>query len=565
MKKLTLALMISGVLAGCASFPDDYKKPVGAQDVRAQKADEWSKIPAITFVQSNAGVPIRKYDDVPAAVRAKKIDIKFDRIAQPTLSDVVFALGQQGFRLVSRLGDDTMKKPWTIQGNESNVGDVLDDIGATYNIAFEFHNGSVYLLESNKFSASLPQHKEFMDGVAKALKDMGATDIRADILSGLVYYSAKPEQAEYIADYLNTIAKNAAMVTLQVAVLTVSSNRGLNQGFDWSQFSIGTGHGGLRNNMSSLLGSGSGTNGTSGGGVSQPSSSSTTNGGVTSTNNSTTTGSTSTTSGSSSSVSDAVGTVAGSVASTATQLVTGSLLSFTGSSGLGYQLSTNSFSLSAAISALSTYGTARTEQNVIMGTLSGMPVKINSGDDIPYVKSIGAATAAGGATTGSSQTDTIKSGLKLDVTPSFDAADGTVITTVKVDMSALVGWVQLSAGQNLGTLSQPQMKNLGFENVGRLEAGDTLILGGVTYDQSSDNYTNVPGLESMPLGSKNTTSTKTAMYIVVRPTVVMFTPKANELNAKLALIQAQEKADQQMADEAAKAGGKPGAAVKGDH
>ncbi|WP_080416074.1 type II secretion system protein GspD [Burkholderia ubonensis] len=541
MKKLTLALMISSALAGCASFPDHYDKPLGTADIQAQKADEWSTLPAVTFVQSNAGVAVRKYNQIPESIRSKPIKLEFARAAVPTLNDVVFALGQQGYRLVSRLGDNTLKQPWTVRSVSGTVGEVLDDISATYNIASEYRNGSVYLVESNKFSASLPQHKEFMDNVAKALKDLGATDVRTDMMAGLVYYNAKPEIAEYLEEYLNTIAKNAAMLTLQVAVLTVGMDRDINLGFDWAKFAVMRGSGGMRSDLSSIFNNTNSNNGLSDGTNSGSNGNTGSNNGANNGSNGSNNGSNS---NGSTSLGDAVNDVTNAATSTAKKLVTGSLLSYAGAEGFGFKFANNAFSLTAALKALSTYGNARTEQNVLLGTLSGMPVKINSGDDIPYVKSIGSTTASGGSTQGSSQTDIIKSGLKLEVTPNFDAADGTVVTTVKVDMSTLVGFRELSAGTNLGTMSQPQMKNLGFENVGRLHAGETIIVGGITYDQLSNNYTNFPGMEKLPLGSKAEKVTRNAMYIVVRPTVVIFTPKANELNAKLRAMEAAAAAGQ---------------------
>ncbi|KVP16986.1 hypothetical protein WJ84_01555 [Burkholderia ubonensis] len=533
--------MISSALAGCASFPDHYDKPLGTADIQAQKADEWSTLPAVTFVQSNAGVAVRKYNQIPESIRSKPIKLEFARAAVPTLNDVVFALGQQGYRLVSRLGDNTLKQPWTVRSVSGTVGEVLDDISATYNIASEYRNGSVYLVESNKFSASLPQHKEFMDNVAKALKDLGATDVRTDMMAGLVYYNAKPEIAEYLEEYLNTIAKNAAMLTLQVAVLTVGMDRDINLGFDWAKFAVMRGSGGMRSDLSSIFNNTNSNNGLSDGTNSGSNGNTGSNNGANNGSNGSNNGSNS---NGSTSLGDAVNDVTNAATSTAKKLVTGSLLSYAGAEGFGFKFANNAFSLTAALKALSTYGNARTEQNVLLGTLSGMPVKINSGDDIPYVKSIGSTTASGGSTQGSSQTDIIKSGLKLEVTPNFDAADGTVVTTVKVDMSTLVGFRELSAGTNLGTMSQPQMKNLGFENVGRLHAGETIIVGGITYDQLSNNYTNFPGMEKLPLGSKAEKVTRNAMYIVVRPTVVIFTPKANELNAKLRAMEAAAAAGQ---------------------
>ena len=354
------------------------------------------------------------------------------------------------------------------------------------------------------------------------------------MLSGLVYYNAKPEVATYLEEYLNTISKNAAMVTLQVAVLTVGVDREINLGFDWAKSAVMRGSGGMRSDLSSIFNDSNGTsnNGGLGNGTGGSNGSNGTNG-----NN----GSNGTNNNGSSSLGGAVTDVTNAATSTAKQLVKGSLLSFAGAQGFGFKFANDAFSLTAALKALSTYGNARTEQNVLLGTLSGMPVKINSGDDIPYVKSIGSTTASGGSTQGSSQTDIIKSGLKLEVIPNFDASDGTVMATVKVDMSTLVGFRELSAGTNLGTMSQPQMKNLGFENVGRLNAGETIIVGGITYDQLSNNYTNFPGMEKVPLGSKAEKVTRNAMYIVVRPTVVIFTPKANELNAKLHALQMADK------------------------
>lgn len=508
MKKLTLAMLISASLAGCASFPDNYEKPLKTEDVAQQMQDAWSSLPSVTYVQSNTGVVVRKYNDIPAELRAKKLSLSFTAGVQTTLNDAVFAVSAQGLRVVSRLSEDTLKKAWVIRQFEATLGDFLDELSANYNIAVEHRNGTLYLVESNRFSASLPQHKEFLDNVAKALKEMGATDTRPDVLSGMVYYTAKPDVASYIEEYLDAISKNAAMVTLQVAVLTVGVNRDVNLGFDWAKFAVQRGSGGMRSQVGSILGDSSAT-------TSVP-----------------TTG---------------TGGTTGNAVADAAAAVTGSLLSFSGSEGFGYKFANDAFSLTAALKALSTYGTARTEQNVVLGTLSGLPVKINSGNDIPYVKSIGASTTSGGSTQGSSETETIKSGLKLEVTPNFDASDGSVVTSVKVDMSTLVGFRELSAGLNLGTLSQPEMQNLGFENVGRLSAGETIIVGGITYDQLSNNYNNFPGMEKMATGSKAEKVNRSAIYIVVRPTVVIFTPKANELNAKLRAAQAVAQAPQVVA------------------
>ena len=69
-----------------------------------------------------------------------------------------------------------------------------------------------------------------------------------------------------------------------------------------------------------------------------------------------------------------------------------------------------------------------------------------------------------------------------------------------------------------------------------MRAGETIVVGGITYDQLSNNFTNLPGFEKLPTGSKASTTTKHAIYIVVRPTVVIFTKNAAELNRRAAQL-----------------------------
>lgn len=494
MKKLTLTLIASAVLAGCSSFPSNYEKPLEAPDLVQEKADDWSNLPAVTFVQSTTGVVVRKYNKVPEAVLDKRITINVQGNVQLTLHELAKVLSTQGIKVsAALLGDDSRKQLWAARHFDGTLAELLDSLTTNHNIAVEHRSGMTYLVEGNRFSASLPQHMEFLEQVATALDKMGATDVRTDVLSGQVYFVAKPNVADYIEEYLTAIAKNSAMVTLQVAVLTVGMNRDVNLGFDWAKLAAQRGTGPMRADVGSILKSSTNVVASTPGSAANPS----------------------------------------DTTSAVQQVLTGSMLSFSGSDGFGYKFANNAFSMTAALKALSLYGNARTEQNVVLGTLSGLPVKITSGNDIPYVKSVGAATAAGGGTSGTSQTDIIKSGLTLNLTPNFDATDGTVTTSIKVDMSTLVAFRELSAGQSLGTLSQPEMQKLEFENVGRLNAGETIIVGGITYDQVSNNYTNFPGMESKATGSKTEKVNRNAIYIVVRPTVVIFTPDAQALSAKL--------------------------------
>lgn len=496
MKKLTLSLVAASVLAGCSAFPEDYKRDVGVSDIREQYDEVWSADPAIQYVQSASGASVSKHFTLPSKVANRKLVLNFAPGARVTLGDLISVMRKQGFKVVSRLGDHASDQ-LLIRKFDGTLGDFVDELSHVQNIAYEFRNGILFVQDANRYSVSLPQHEELLAQVAKSLTEMGATDVRTDLLAGMVHFAAKPDISAYVSEYLDRIAENSAMVRLQIAVVTVGLNRNMDRGLDWGS-------------LAARFGTKDLSPGNTGSAQFNPN-------------------------------------AGGSALSEA--MLMGQSVAFNGAAGIGYVFNSASFSLTAAIRALSTFGDARTEQNVVLDTVSGMPVRISSGNDIPYVKSIGSSTSSGGSISGSTQTEVIRSGLELQVTPNFDSADNSVITTVKVNMSSLVGFRELQAGNNLGTLSQPEMQNLEFENVGRLRAGETIVVGGITYDQLSTNYTGLPFLEDLPLGSKAEKIDKKAIYIVVRPTVVIFTRNAKELTEK----EAQRQASRQRAAQAQQA------------
>lgn len=501
MKKLLLPLMITAALAGCASFPDNYDKNMTMPEVVNNMPDGWNQLPPLTYRPSKTGVVVRKFNEIPLEVAKRPLDFTLKPGEAFTLDDVLYSLRVQGIRVVSRLGTETAAKPWLTYSFKGTLGEFVEELTLTENVSFEYRNGVIFLTESSRYASALPQHKEYMAQITDALKAMGGTDVRGDVASGTVYYAAKPDVADYLKDYLAKIASNSAMINLQVAVLTVGLHKDKNLGFDWSTLAVQTGRRGMAPGVT-------GGSGTSMGNLDPVATTGTGIGIGTGTGTGTGAGT-------------GTGTGTGGAVAEAAKVALGSMLGFSGAEGFAYRFRNDTFSLTAAIKALSTYGNARTEQNVILSTLSGMPVEIKSGNDIPYVKSIGSATASGGSTTGSATTEIIQSGLKVEITPNFDAVEGAVVTEVAVELSSLVGFRELPAGMNLGTLSQPEMQKLEFKNVGSILTGETVIMGGITYDQLTNNYNNLPGMETLPTGSSAEKVSRNAIYIVLRPTVVI--------------------------------------------
>jgi type II secretory pathway component GspD/PulD (secretin) len=122
---------------------------------------------------------------------------------------------------------------------------------------------------------------------------------------------------------------------------------------------------------------------------------------------------------------------------------------------------------------------------------------------------------------GGTSTSTASDGIEVKMTPTFD--DDTQTVTVKMNLSikAVVAFNQLSAGNQIGSLTQPTTADHSFNDVLKLRPGQTVVVGGMTYDNIADNR----GLPlflnaNSSLAHKSLTVNKQTMFIVVRPTVV---------------------------------------------
>ncbi len=211
---------------------------------------------------------------------------------------------------------------------------------------------------------------------------------------------------------------------------------------------------------------------------------------------------------------------------------------------LGY-LKLPVLALFGAIAFLSTFGNTNVTQNVELRTLSGRQVKIRSGDEIPYVKGIGigtlgsAGTAAANGTTGGSsnsntlgtaQTETVKTGLTVEMVPRFDSDAELVTTDLKMELKSLVEFVKLDAGNQLGSLTQPRTQDQELSNIVRMRAGQTAVIGGIQYDQEQFDGNEPTFLRdkmrarSQSAGYRAQNVTRNALFIILQPTVTTYEP-----------------------------------------
>lgn len=166
-----------------------------------------------------------------------------------------------------------------------------------------------------------------------------------------------------------------------------------------------------------------------------------------------------------------------------------------------------------------------------MKTLSGKEVTLKSVQTIPYVSGInntsgyGSSSSNNGYGSGVSsgtETDEIEIGLTLDMTPYYDSDSGIVTVELELELSSLIAFIELSAGNQIGKLTQPQTQEQNFTNFMKLKAGESSIIGGVTYEQVADNRNSISYLETSKIASQNQKITKNAVFIMLRPTVTMF-------------------------------------------
>lgn len=258
-KRLLLAGVCASLL-GCASFPEEFDVLPTSDEVNVEVEKKWASLPAIKYVQANTGASVRKRK--PLSAELAHTPITFRLGGKSTIKEFVSALGTQGIRVVLKASEEKSAEIMQIISFDGKLGEILEMLALTHDLDFEYMNGVILLREGVRYMVTVPQNKELLDRIPKALEALGAKNVKTDIDSGIVAYDAAAGINEDVDLYLERMARNASMVTLQVAVIDLRLNRDLGSGFDWNEFSAqwGTGIG-----ASGSVGMGTGGSGTGNG------------------------------------------------------------------------------------------------------------------------------------------------------------------------------------------------------------------------------------------------------------------------------------------------------------
>ncbi len=466
------ALVALFSLAGCSLPPVDNLPPREEVVSRTQAHLETEGAPAVIEVPVGRGMLVARSvrERLPSTIAARRISVSFPA-GEATLERLATMVSVAGIRTVTRFetnsDTDMLRRPLPFRAFSGTFGELANVLESGMGVVSWWQNGTLFLTDRDRFAFTVPQNMAVIESITADLKSLGAVDITQSLRGGQIVFTAPPSlYAEVIRPYIDRIHRNMAMIKVQVAVVTVSITDQSASGFDWSAFSLQFNS---RNEPAAT--------------PSRP---------------------------------------AGNANPISVNIVeAGKIL---GVSGV--------FNVASAISFLSRFGNADTRQNAEVHTLSGTEVVLRSGQTIPYVSGVGVNTIANAGTTGallgSAQTSTVDTGLTLRLTPLFDADSRLVTIALNVLVNSVLEFRELSAGNQVGTFTQPVTQEQALNDIVRVQAGNTVVLGGLQIDgatfagNDATQLRQIAGGAPTGLGRQAQDVRREALFIILRPTVTVF-------------------------------------------
>ncbi len=505
-KRTIISTIIASILglSGCTGLSIPQDNDLKERELIQPALDKFQAAEPAIIKRKAKPIKVIHPNDVPEEILNRQVQISLSSDAK--VADLPSVLEEYGIYLVATENVD-LEKSIFINNFKGSIEDLFQVIGSIYNLSFNYERNNIIAIDtSSEYVIDIPQNSDIISEMETAISPLGAQDIQSSLVGGTIMYKATYASNQKIEKYVKRFSKNASVIGLQVAVITVQLDKESEKGFDWSKLNASIGNSSIAPVADSQSSGGTGIIGNTGGI------------GNTGTGTGTSTGNTGTGSTATAPVGSDFGTSLSNL-QTLGQL-TGSAATLRALNG--------TFDITAVINYLSTYGQTKTNQSVSMKTLSGKEVTLKSVQTIPYVSGInnnyGGGNSNGnynGVSSGT-ETDEIEIGLTLDMTPYYDSDSGMVSVELELELSSLIAFLELSAGNQIGKLTQPQTQEQNFTNFMKLKAGESSIIGGITYEQVSDNRNGISYIETSKVASQNQKITKNAVFIMLRPTVTMF-------------------------------------------
>jgi hypothetical protein len=495
-----LAAALAAAFSGCANIPlvaQEVKLTHAQAEVLAQ--DGWQMHEAVVKDGSQAFV-LHMPVTPPKAIKNSPFSLSMSRpmsvndIAQvlsrsgiPVVIDGLVSGGARpGAAVAGQAGTPQAAAPQASAAGGSvfipkytgTVGSFLAAVSKSTDTWFTWHDGFLRASATEEVAVSLPQDPALITAIKASMGELAAENVTTSLEAGLLVFRVAPSGVPKIRAYLDRVIANAALITLQVALVSVTSDQDAAQGLDWSSLQLAFGGKfGQASNILNALG-----------------------------------GSTEATDDASSSTNTDPGKGG---------YLQGSTLRLAGNLG--------DFSLIGFVDFMNNYGNARTVQNAMVTTLSANEVELISVTDVPYVSNVSVGSTGGteGGLIGSSQTSTAKDGMTIKLKPYYDRASNMVTLPLSVSVQAVLGFKDLSAGNQLGSITQPTTGTRSIVDTLRMRPGETMVIGGITFD-------NVSRSDGLPLfmqpvagkGLEHQTLkvSRNSLYIIIRPTVRLTPP-----------------------------------------
>lgn len=482
LKKTSLSLAIAIVLlgTGCATVPQTLEKINAAAQVTGVQ-EGWEAVPSRINVPVGQNSVIQSSQPVPEAIKARRIEL--GTIMHSTVGDLATLLNVAGIQTMLDASDEQLAdRKIFLPEYKGSAGRLMSALEHANDIAFEWRGDVVVVSPGMRYMVSLPQNEDVIKRVEAEIKALGATDVVSSLGSAMVSFRASPSRLSMIQETIDRSIKNAAMVGLQVAVITVGLDRNVKTGIDWGKLQMTFGS--IANPAQLLSDAVTGVTSapitvSPDGGIEIPTSS-------------------------------------------YNQAATGVAARLAGQNVM-FGVRDGHFSLQGLVNALSSYGDTRTTQNLLLRTLSGNAIKIRSGESVPYVSGVSVNSSTNSdSLIGSAEVSKAETGITLEIDPSYDSRMDVVGMKIGIQLSSNLGFVNLSAGTQVGSLTQPNIQEQSFNNFARIKAGETVVLGGIVYDSVTDNRNTLAGMERLKIGSKDEVFKRSALLVVIRPSVTTY-------------------------------------------
>lgn len=199
-----------------------------------------------------------------------------------------------------------------------------------------------------------------------------------------------------------------------------------------------------------------------------------------------------------------------------------------GSSGLNYLFS-NGLELAAIIDLLQSVGNTRVISSPSLVVLNNKEAKINVGQQIPittfFNSGLSTGTIPGQVNQSQGSVQYLQTGTTLTITPRVNPG-GLVFMEVSQEVSA--------PGPVPAGGSNPPVSTRTVDTEVAVQSGETVLLGGLIRQDESESKGGVPGLSQIPFigalfGSHNTTSSRTELLVLIKPTVIRNSEEATEV------------------------------------